>query len=388
MVVLTLDIGTLYVAASVVAGFLGVAFLAFHAIGITIRGVLQWAIGYLLIAAGLTVVLFRGPVPLWLYGPASNFFFILGALMMHGSTRTEDETVFDRWNVAILAVSLGLLLAFTYVVPNASARLEVLFVAVAFSATRTSVQLIRESVSGEEGLRTALGIFATFYVVLAVTFVALAIVAVFGLPIHDILDRHPMHAILLPGLMLFFIGAGMSKLWVHYMRAYAEAHRAATIDPLTNVRNRRYLMPEFERLFQRALRENERLACLMLDADTFKSVNDTYGHRKGDDVLQELARRITAVVRDYDLVGRYGGEEFIVIVPEREADEVIRMAKRIHDSIRTRPLAGVELTVSLGVAFLSDTDEGTDDLIQRADRALYRAKREGRDRIAVEDTSD
>ncbi|MFW5689122.1 MAG: GGDEF domain-containing protein, partial [Spirochaetota bacterium] len=134
--------------------------------------------------------------------------------------------------------------------------------------------------------------------------------------------------------------------------------------------------------------EAARQACLMLDADAFKSINDSYGHRKGDDVLQELAQRITAAVRDYDLVGRYGGEEFIVVVPELDPEYVVRMAGRLHHSVRATPLAGVRLTVSVGVAFVHPDDERADDLIQRADRALYAAKRAGRDQVSVENRGE
>jgi diguanylate cyclase (GGDEF)-like protein len=270
------------------------------------------------------------------------------------------------------------------VVPSLEARLHVLLVGLAAVTIRTSVRLGAQARAAKGGLRTALITFVCFYSVLAVVLITIAVLAARSDPIQDVVDQHPIHAILLPALMLFLIGAAMSKLWVHYMHAYMEAKRAATFDPLTGVRNRRYFMPELERLFQRSKREGTRLACLMLDADTFKDVNDTYGHRKGDEVLQQLADRITDAVREYDLVGRYGGEEFIVVVPEREPQDVINMANRLHQSIRVTPLAGVELTVSVGVAFRSGHDVSTDDLIQRADRALYEAKRKGRDKIAVE----
>jgi diguanylate cyclase (GGDEF)-like protein len=171
------------------------------------------------------------------------------------------------------------------------------------------------------------------------------------------------------------------------LRAYSEARRAATTDALTGLRNRRYVMPELERMFQRAQREHLRLACLMLDADAFKSVNDTYGHRKGDEVLQSLAERITAAVRKYDLVGRYGGEEFIVLVSGLDPQSVVTMARRLHESVRSTPVAGIELTVSVGVAFASTGDARADDLVHRADTALYAAKRNGRDQVSVDDVA-
>lgn len=383
----TVDIQTLYLAVSIVTAFFGIAFLAFHTIDSSTRGILQWGLGYLLIAAGLVAAVLRDLLPLIVYGPATSTALVVAVVLLDAGVRDEQSGRPDAIDVGLPVVSLALLLVFSYVVPNFAVRLEILLVAVAGGTGRTAWRLIRQGRSAEGGPRTALVTFATFYSVLAASMFAIAILALFVGPIEDFVGRHPIHAVLLPALMLFFIGAGMSKLWVHYMRAYAEARLAATIDPLTGVRNRRYVMPELERMFQRSQREGRSLACMMLDADAFKSINDSYGHRKGDEVLQRLAKRITDAVREYDLVGRYGGEEFIIVVPELDREDVVSMADRLHASIRSSPMAGLRLTVSVGVAFVRPDDARTDDLIQRADQALYRAKRSGRDRVEVDAAS-
>ena len=380
----TVDIQTLYLAAAIVTAFFGVAFLAFHIIDASTRGILQWALGYFLIAGGLLLAVFRGLLPLFVYGPVTSTALVLAVVLLDSGVRDEQSGRPDVLDVGLPVVSFALLLVFSYAVPNLGVRLEILLVAVALGTGRTSWRLIRQGRAAEAGLRTALITFAGFYTLLAATMRAIALLALFIGPIQDFVGRHPIHAVLLPALMLFFIGAAMSKLWVHYMRAYAEARLAATMDPLTGVRNRRYVMPELERLFQRSQREGRSLACMMLDADAFKSINDSHGHRKGDEVLQVLAKRISDAVREYDLVGRYGGEEFIIVVPELERRDVASMAQRIHSSVRSSRMAGLRLTVSVGVAFVLPDDARADDLIQRADRALYRAKRHGRDRVEVD----
>ncbi len=384
-VVLSVDIGTFYVSAAVVAGFFGFAFIAFHVLDRTTGGILQWGIAYLLVTGGLVLTLYRPVLPLLIHGPAAHTMFIVAVVLLDAGTRRETRSVPAWFGVGLPAAGFVLGLFFSYAIPSMPARLEVLLVAVAIGTATTAVRLLRRSRGAEEGLHTALLTFAVIYTVLALSIVLLAIAAPLVGPIDSLLAPHPIHVLLLPALMLFLIGAGMSKLWVHYMRAYAEARHAATVDPLTGVKNRRYVMPEFERLFQRAQREDRLLACMMLDADAFKSINDSYGHRKGDEVLQLLAQRITAAVREYDLVGRYGGEEFIVVVSDLGREDVVGMADRIHQSIRETPASGLRLTVSVGVAFLSSDDERADDLIQRADRALYRAKRAGRDQVAVDE---
>lgn len=385
-----MDIPTLYLAAAIVTTFFGIAFLAFHSIDSSTRGILQWGLGYLLIAAGLLSVVFRDLLPLIVYGPTTSTVLIVAVVMLDAGVRESPRGRPAAVDIGLPVVSLGLLLVFSFVVPDFGVRLEILLVAVTLGTGRTSWRLIRQGRSAEAGPRTALITFAAFYTLLAATTLAIAILALFIGPIQNFVGGHPIHAILLPALMLFFIGAAMSKLWVHYMFAYAEARLAATTDPLTGVRNRRYVMPELERMFQRSQREGRSLACMMVDADAFKSVNDSYGHRTGDEVLQALARRISDAVREYDLVGRYGGEEFIIVVPELERGDVVSMAQRIHSSIRSSRMAGLRLTVSVGVAFLSPEDTRADDLIQRADSALYRAKRSGRDRLEVDaaDPSD
>ncbi len=137
----------------------------------------------------------------------------------------------------------------------------------------------------------------------------------------------------------------------------------------------------------RANRGGESVGLLLLDLDHFKRVNDHHGHGGGDEVLRETVRRIGAVVRGYDTVGRWGGEEFIVIVPGLSDEEALRAAAEgVRRAIRQAPFAlGDELvvvTVSVGAAHAAD-GEGADDLVSAADRALYAAKRRGRDRVEL-----
>lgn len=380
----SIDIGTLYFSAAVVAVFFGFAFIAFHFTEFGVPGIFSWGMGYLAIAAALILSLLRGEVPILIYGPLAGMLAVTSSILVDHGTRPESARREAVIYLVVPLVAIALQLVFAYVVPTFNVRLAVVAAATGGVTARTSVRLWNNTRESGDGLRLSYTVFAVCYSILSLSLIAIAVITLVARPIQDLTVSSPGNIVLLSALMLFFIGAGMSKLWVHYMSAYGEAKRAATVDPLTGVRNRRYVMPELERLFRRSQRENRELACLMIDADSFKSVNDEYGHRKGDAVLQMLAARITACVREYDLVGRYGGEEFLVVVPELNRDDVIRMAERLHQSIRSAELDGVRITASVGVAFLSQMDGTADDLIQRADRALYRAKRSGRDRVAVD----
>lgn len=170
-------------------------------------------------------------------------------------------------------------------------------------------------------------------------------------------------------------------------RAYAheEAERGANIDPLTGLPNRRYF-DELVAILRPGRRSGDRTGIVMIDADRFKRVNDTYGHATGDVVLRQIAAAIMASVRAEDTPARFGGEEFVVILRRASAGQAADVGERIRAAVAALPTdsLGVNepVTVSVGVAVSKDAEE-IRALIERADKALYLAKRRGRDRVEV-----
>lgn len=188
----------------------------------------------------------------------------------------------------------------------------------------------------------------------------------------------------LPILSIFAKQIGTS---LERARLFREVQSLALTDPLTGLHNRRSLFELGKIEFSRARRFNRPFCCLMLDLDHFKLVNDTHGHQTGDVVLQEFAKRCRDSIRDIDLVGRYGGEELVIFLPETDDDTAIRVAERIRTAICESPFSigalKLDVTASIG---LSTKDENTPDidiLIARADQAMYIAKHKGRNRVAV-----
>jgi two-component system, cell cycle response regulator len=160
----------------------------------------------------------------------------------------------------------------------------------------------------------------------------------------------------------------------------------AITDPLTGLYNRRYMESHLGSLLQQAAARKKPLTVLVLDIDYFKAINDSYGHDAGDEVLREFATRIRKSIRGIDLACRYGGEEFVVVMPETDLAVATMVAERLRRRIATEPFPvqqsarSIEVTISVGLSALGPNDDAA-DILKRADRALYRAKRDGRNRV-------
>jgi two-component system cell cycle response regulator len=163
----------------------------------------------------------------------------------------------------------------------------------------------------------------------------------------------------------------------------------AITDQLTGLHNRRYMSRHLDTLIGNAAKSTRPIAFVIMDIDHFKSVNDSYGHDIGDEVLREFAGRIAANVRGIDLACRYGGEEFVVVMPETDVEFASAVAERLRCSVEKTPFAisrephQLNVTISIGIAGSAGSGDTAEKLLHRADQALYRAKREGRNRVVA-----
>lgn len=191
------------------------------------------------------------------------------------------------------------------------------------------------------------------------------------------LDEHELRARLRAGRRIL-------ELQEQLLAAQESLRHQATHDPLTGLLNRGAIVEALGRELARAHREGKPVGVLLADVDRFKAINDTWGHPAGDAVLREVGRRMAASLRPYDALGRYGGEEFLAVLPECDAAALGRLAERLRHCVGEAPvgLPGefVPVTLSLGgAAGVRDADE----LLREADAALYRAKRAGRNRVEL-----
>lgn len=177
--------------------------------------------------------------------------------------------------------------------------------------------------------------------------------------------------------------SNQSATTLNRANVYAEILKHATLDALTGFYNRRQLEERIKQEASSAKRQKRSLCAIMTDIDYFKKVNDTYGHAAGDLVLKTVSREIKNQLRDYDVAGRYGGEEFVILLPFTKLEEAKMVAERLRKAVESKKieLAGkqhINVTISLGVAEYKEKD-----FIGNADKALYKAKESGRNKVIV-----
>jgi diguanylate cyclase (GGDEF)-like protein len=160
------------------------------------------------------------------------------------------------------------------------------------------------------------------------------------------------------------------------------AELAAT-DELTKTKNRRRFREDLDLLFSQACRYNSPLSLIMLDIDHFKQYNDTFGHPAGDEVLRLVGATLREHLRTHDVVARFGGEEFIILLPATGSDEALHVAERLRESLAECDWPHGKVTASLGVSMLNSTTPTAADLVDQADRALYQSKEQGRNRVTL-----
>jgi len=185
----------------------------------------------------------------------------------------------------------------------------------------------------------------------------------------------------------FYILSQQFLLGIRRAVLYKSVQKLAITDSLTIVFNRRYYLERFREEMERSGKFNYKFSCLMIDIDYFKSFNDRYGHIVGDAILRELSRTIQETIRQIDLIGRYGGEEFSIILSETDKNAAQLAAERIRSAVQDRRIRvydeELKITVSIGISTFPQDGKDIERLIDKADSALYQAKQAGRNKVCI-----
>jgi diguanylate cyclase (GGDEF)-like protein len=343
-----------------------------------------WGQAMLLLAAGLLGLALRGAIPDWISIAVANTAVIASlVLAMRGLRRFLGSKPRDALGWTLTGALFLVLLYFSEWRPNTDARTTAISAALVAIAVRAA--LLVRSQSPVECRNSARFTEAIFWGVAVMT-----TARVVGVMLSETMD--PMAPDLLNSATFLFyagfiIASTLGVMWMEIETLQAGLVRAARLDALTGLQNRGTFLEAFAREEARAARGGPAFSLAIFDLDRFKQVNDRYGHPAGDRVLQAFADVLRATVRPYDVVGRYGGEEFALLMPQTGKETAARVAERVRHGLEARgaDVGGrrIDVTVSAGVATYGLDGADWDTLLTAADNALYEAKSAGRNRVVA-----
>lgn len=303
----------------------------------------------------------------------SNLFYLLAVTILYQSVRIFDG-VKPRRGIYLIVVPVALLLlVFRYVIDIYAMRVVIESLAIALVLSLSGKRLLTPTSKQLNTVgRRAAGywFFANAFVMATRAFTTIALGRA-----SPTLGAEPLNVVTVIAGVITVLGAVFTYFLLFAGRVTADLERQAQIDPLTELFNRRAFEKLAKEELKRAASEESSLSLLLLDADRFKLINDTWGHEAGDDALRALAAGLRANLRPHDIVARLGGDEFAVVMPGLDGTVARELVPRLRDALEAQPFRwpGV-LQVSIGTASLADGEADLRSLLTRADRDLYRQK--------------
>ncbi|MBE0614306.1 MAG: GGDEF domain-containing protein [Burkholderiales bacterium] len=351
------------------------------------RAVTDWGIGMLLFAAGMAGIALRGAVPDVLSIVLANGLILAAFPFVMRSVRPETAPAVFAFGWLVIGAAVLAIAYFTFLQPTTRIRIVIVSLALAILVVYPVIALLaaaKESGRARRFTAACMGGIGLAMLVRA------ALTVVWGANQNFLASN----AVQFGSLLLFGIFIVLSTLgviWIEIEKLRAELARLAMIDPLTATLNRRAFMLEYERELSRCAREKTGLALAIFDLDHFKDVNDTHGHLVGDEVLRRVADVLRASLRGHDVLGRYGGEEFVLLMPGADAAAAQAGTERVRLAVGERPIEvgrlSIPVMLSAGVAVFGIDGSDQETLLRSADAALYRAKRGGRNRVVAAHTA-
>jgi diguanylate cyclase (GGDEF)-like protein len=341
----------------------------------SIRGLREWSIAALTIALCFPLFIARGYIPDLLSIVLANLALLMAFMVMNVGTRkfAGAPPKFSRPLLALfVAVFAGLFVWFTYVHPDIRVRVAIL-VLFTLIVIADQLFLVLRALPATMGRHVL--VFALVIMLVSRLIRLVALILGFDPPtgVFDASTTQLVYiaipAITIPLGTISFIMLASEKL--RNDLEFISRH-----DGLTKCLNKNAAMEELEREIARARRHGNTLAIMLFDLDNFKEINDTYGHLEGDRILVEFSRKAKAALRESDQLTRFGGDEFMAILPDADLDQALQVANRFHEAgMSSQPIAW---SVSIGISAWLGADDSLDALLTRADKALYKSKALGR----------
>lgn len=341
-----------------------------------IKGLGEWAVALVLISVGGVMGFGVGVLPDLLSISLPRLLFPSGLFLAYvGTQRFFGQTPrFAPW-LALIAVVVLAQMWFTFVEPSFQARL-LLSAALAACLLIAFTRLIHQ-----QGLSTFARLLTVGVLLTLVATLLMRVVTSFLWPVGEgILDTSTHHLIYVTSFSFGVVLLSVSLVLLATERLHSEVAYLASHDSLTNALTRRHMNEVCAIELDRSLRHGHSMALLIMDLDHFKSVNDTYGHQRGDRVLVDFVAKVNGLLRRPDQLGRFGGEEFVALLPETSLDEALGVAERIRAACAASDQDPAR-TVSIGITTNHTAGDTVGSLIARADAAMYQAKAKGRNRV-------
>lgn len=339
----------------------------------SIRGVELWALSLAMSFIGGALFSTTGKLPTPLSTTLPSWMIFFGPyISMVGTQRFFGATPRHLPWVALILMAAGTSAWFTYMQPDYGTRLQ-LSTAVVATVCLAHAWLVWQKSGKTLAGRIALGVLICAGAVQLMRFVTAGLYPA-G---ENALDASAQNVTYLAAFAFAIVLIAISQVLLATERLREELERAATHDSLTDAYTRRYMKEALQRELSRCLRHKRQMAVLLIDIDHFKKVNDSLGHQEGDRVLTDFVANIKSLLRSADLLGRFGGEEFVVLLPET----TLAVASTVAHRVRSAMSSWGGPTVSIGVTSSHATGDSVDALLARADGAMYRAKSKGRNRV-------
>jgi len=384
-----LDMRTLLVNTLLICLLFGMLVIAYAIKHKNFKGIVDIGLGHLLIAMGSFLLSLRDYAPDYLSILLANLIFLYGLIRTHRGFAALKGITLQRekyFEMAMLATAAISCVYYTYA--NANVNMRIIVFSTLFSAELALIARTLLLTSTSHVVHVASRMLGASYILFSMFFLVRAATTLNEIPLANFLTAGSMHSSALLVIQLSILCSTFGVVWIATTFLEHDLRDQATHDPLTQVYNRRALNDIVSNEHSRSMRSEHPLSVIMVDIDQFKKLNDQHGHLAGDIVLKDFANVLCRNTRGHDTVARFGGEEFIVLLPDTDLEQVKLVAEKLRTEIANHESYLVDdqiisVTASFGITSSQAEDEPWQSILERADQALYAAKREGRNCVVT-----